>query len=367
MPSRRWQIWATAGAFRSVTRKAGSTARARSMKRRTASAPRRPRAVGAGAAARLRQLGQGQRRDPPGGLAGDAEGLAAGGQQAHPGALLEDGVHEPGAGLDDVLAVVQEEERVALLEQGDERRLRGLAGALPRPHRGQRGARDERRVGGGREGREVDEPHAVGDGAGATGHGLEGESGLAHAPRAGQRHQRARGEQAPDLRELPLAPDEAGELHGQVGGVGVRRAQGETGAGPPGRGTPPAPDRRLEPGPVRPREPQGVRQQRHRLALRARAGRPAPRRRSRPRSAPPARRAPPGTGRRPLGGAGATQRTWGAPRPPRPPRPPSVLAPPPMPDALVAHRRATPQGSPAGRGAATPPARPTPHEGGCAG
>lgn len=37
MPSRRWQIWATAGAFSLDTRKAGSACAARSMNNLTAS------------------------------------------------------------------------------------------------------------------------------------------------------------------------------------------------------------------------------------------------------------------------------------------------------------------------------------------
>ena len=46
---------------------------------------------------------------------------------------------------------------------------------------------------------------------------LEGQPGLATAPRADERHQRHPCEQIADCRLLPLPPDEAGRLQRQVG------------------------------------------------------------------------------------------------------------------------------------------------------
>ena len=208
---------ASAGPFWSVTRKAGSTATARSTKRRTAPYRSRLRAVGAGAPSGSGGPGRASDGTRQAVSPGTPSGSRLVAKTRMPGHWRRTASASGAQELEDVLAVVQEEERVARLEVGEERGLRGLARGLPRSQRGECGAGDERRV---REGREVDEPDAVGGAVEATGHGLEGEAGLAHAPRAGQRHERARGQQALDLRELPLSPDEAGELARQRGGAG---------------------------------------------------------------------------------------------------------------------------------------------------
>ena len=78
MPSRRRQISATAGAFRAVRANPGAPAAARSTNRRTAAVAERPR-HGERAAGRR----EGQGRHPDDRLAVAAQGLPAGGQQAH--------------------------------------------------------------------------------------------------------------------------------------------------------------------------------------------------------------------------------------------------------------------------------------------
>jgi hypothetical protein len=54
-------------------------------------------------------IGGGQRGDTPGKLSGHPEELAAGGEDSEVSGGLEEGVDEVGAGLDEVLAVVEDE------------------------------------------------------------------------------------------------------------------------------------------------------------------------------------------------------------------------------------------------------------------
>ena len=237
-----------------------------------------------------------------------------------------------------MLAVVQHQQRAALPEDAGEPRLSGAVGGLPRPDRphrpdrGQRGARHQRRVGQGRQGRQgrqVDQPHAVGvrrairpAGAGEqAARRLEREAGLAHAPGAGQRHQGARGEQAPDLLQLWLAPQEAAELAGQVVGDGGRGHRGHRPAGGPAA----AHGRRREGGARLRGQPQGLHQARHGLPL-GRAPDPPL------EGADPLRAQPRPLGQGLLGQPGglavaprAARRTWG-PRPRPRPRPSPVLS-----------------------------------------
>ena len=96
------------GRWRSVRAKAGCAARARSTNRRPA-----PDASSAAAPAARVGVGQAQGGHAPGGLPGDAQQLAAGGQHPHPGAAAEQGVRQAGSGLEQVLAVVQQEQEPA--------------------------------------------------------------------------------------------------------------------------------------------------------------------------------------------------------------------------------------------------------------
>ncbi len=112
----------------------GATAAARSVNRRTPErAPRRP---GGGRAAADRAQG----------LAGDAERLAARGQHAQAGARAEQAAHEPRRLVDDVLAVVEDQQELPVGERGGQAvgRVRGRArrqDALSRAGRARPGPR----------------------------------------------------------------------------------------------------------------------------------------------------------------------------------------------------------------------------------
>ena len=75
-------------------------------------------------------------RDPPLLLAGDLEGLAAGGQDPQDRAARQQGRREAGTGVEEVLAVVEDEQGGALSPSADERVFRGPAG---RPGHARRG------------------------------------------------------------------------------------------------------------------------------------------------------------------------------------------------------------------------------------
>jgi len=223
---------------------------------------------------RVTGAGQRQRRHAEGRLAGDPQQFAAGGQHPHAGAATEEGVREAGGGLDQVLAVVQHEQQALGLERVGERLRQGPTGFLAHPQ----GRRHRlRRAGGLGEGGQLHQPHAVKVRGQHVRRRSEGQAGLAHPAGTGQRHQAVGAQQRRHRRQLPLAPDEAGQRQGQVVPRAVRR--------PPRRGRH---GRRLGCGPHAGRR--GTR--------RVECG--APRRRERQGRAQALQRAAPGPGRAPL-------------------------------------------------------------------
>ena len=129
--------------------KPGRAAAARSTNRRTAAYRARPAGSGGGAGPRRprREGGDGQRGHRPRRLARDAQRLPAGGQQPHAGARLQEGVGQGGAGVQEVLAVVQHQQHRPRAQVGHQR-LQRRAGRGPRgrpPPPGRRGAPGPRR------------------------------------------------------------------------------------------------------------------------------------------------------------------------------------------------------------------------------
>ncbi len=168
-----------------------------------------------------RQLGQRQRRHPQGDLAGDPQRLAAGGQDAQARAGPQQRVRELGTRLDQVLAVVQHQQRRPSLEMLDQQVGRIAVRALPQPQRRRHGPRDQPGVAGRGQ---LHQPDAIPERLQQLGGGLERQAGLAGAARADQGHEPALLEPLLDLVKLAPAPHEAGQLAGQVGGERRQRA-----------------------------------------------------------------------------------------------------------------------------------------------
>ena len=154
----------------------------------------------------------GQALDAPDLLARDAEGLSAGGD--HPGRLItgQQGADELGAALDDLFAVVQDEQR-GVGQMTRDRHRGHLAGLLARQHGADHGGADELGV---HRGRQVDPPRAADEvRLHGLGHG-NGQARLARSARPAQRQQTRVPQQCAQLAQCGLASDQAGELGLQV-------------------------------------------------------------------------------------------------------------------------------------------------------
>src|SRR5262249_4127917 len=152
-------------------------------------------------------------RDAPGHLAGDAERLAAGGQDAQAGAGAQQLVGQPSAGVEQVLAVVQHQQQQPVGQRRQQRVREELPGHLRHPERAGRRARDEAGIG---QRRQLDQPGAVGVGGGEVGGRGQRQSGLAAAARPGQRQQSRLAQASDDLGQRRLAADEGGQRGRQV-------------------------------------------------------------------------------------------------------------------------------------------------------
>ena len=197
-------------------------------------------------------LRRGQGRDAVGHLTGHPQGLLAGGQELQSGAGPQERIGQAGAGVQDVLAVVQHQQQAAL-RQGARQGLRhGLSGHLAHVQGGGHRLPYQGRIG---HRAQLHQPHpvriqrTVRPAADVLPHQapchLEGQARLAAAPGAGQRHQaraplgglplggsRGAQQQAPHLRDLGLASDEAGHRGREV--VPAARDRSRClGAGPP--------------------------------------------------------------------------------------------------------------------------------------
>jgi hypothetical protein len=151
-------------------------------------------------------LGERERRHAPRHLARAVQRLAARRQQAHGGRAEEHRLGEVRAGRDEVLAIVEHEQRSPPREVADERVERGALRGHRDAERRERGLGDESRIA---EPRELDEPDAVGRRVQGRAADLEGEPRLAAAAGTGQRKQSRALERAGDLRLLAPAAHEA--------------------------------------------------------------------------------------------------------------------------------------------------------------
>jgi len=113
----------------------------------------------------------------------DLQWLTAGGEQAQGGAGREEMVSEGGTGIDQVLAVVEDEERGLGSEDGVEGFEGGSARRFLQTEGGGDGDGEEGGIG---DGREFDEPEALWEEGEEIGGEGEGEAGLAATTDAGE-------------------------------------------------------------------------------------------------------------------------------------------------------------------------------------
>ncbi|OLT00919.1 hypothetical protein BJF90_06210 [Pseudonocardia sp. CNS-004] len=179
--------------------------------------PVRPGTVGE----QRRRVDVGQRvhRDHP--LALDPERFPARRQHLHRRAVPDDPVDDPGGGIQDVLAVVHDEQEAPTVEVARDRLLDAVALLLLHAERGGHGVAHGGTVG---QPGELAQPHPVGEPVPGPARSLDGEPGLADPTDPGERDQRAVAHGVDDLADV-LAPAEE-----------TRRAALEVAASPAGGG-----------------------------------------------------------------------------------------------------------------------------------
>ena len=156
---------------------------------------------------------QRERRDPVDALPVDAERLSRRGEDPHPWAAPAGQVGELGGGVDDVLAVVEDEEHVLLaegIEQGVEQRAATLV--LNAENCSDGGGH----LLGMSDGRQLDEPDSLGVTTEQLGSGLQRKACLARTAGAGERDEPGRLDEGLHVGQLPLAPDEQARQGRQV-------------------------------------------------------------------------------------------------------------------------------------------------------
>ena len=161
------------------------------------------------------RIGRGQRWHTIGDFTGDAQRLATAGQDFQFWTGVQQGFTDLRAGFDEMFAVIQHEQE-GLWRADNQSELPSAALAVfSQVENGEQGLRDECWVG---DGRKFHEPDAVGKLIQTFRAHLQTETRLARAARAGQRHQPRCRQQPFDLGNFFLAPDETGQLDGQVVG-----------------------------------------------------------------------------------------------------------------------------------------------------
>ena len=147
-----------------------------------------------------------ERRHAPCVLTVELERLAAGREDPQPRCAFQEQVDQRGSVLEEVLAVVQHQQGVALLQV---RREPGLGGRGRRARLEIEGRRERLRhrpaVG---DRADVHEPDAVGSAGSLPGRHLDRQPGLAASAFTGEGHEPVRGDELADLGERRLAPDE---------------------------------------------------------------------------------------------------------------------------------------------------------------
>ena len=161
-------------------------------------------------------LGQRQRRHVDHDLAGDPERLPAGREDPDVGTGAQQRSGEDGRGIVDVLAVVEDQQRPLVREVLGEGGDRPARRVVLEPERREHGLRDELGI---LDGRQLDEPDAVGVLADALPAGPQCELGLADAAGTGECQQPGRGQRALELGETLTASHEARQFDWQVAGT----------------------------------------------------------------------------------------------------------------------------------------------------
>ncbi len=155
-------------------------------------------------------------------LAGDAEGLTAGGEDAHSRALRQDPVGEPRGGVDQMLAVVEDDQLAARPDAGHQAAGQvGVGDGRPYGHaagvaHAERGEHRLRHTLGVAYRGELGEPDTVRHPARQRLAGLHGEPGLARATRAEHRDQPVLRQQRARAPHVVAPPDEARQPGAQV-------------------------------------------------------------------------------------------------------------------------------------------------------
>ena len=162
------------------------------------------------------------RRHRVDGFARNPHRFAARREDGHPWRVAQQPLRQPRAGLEHVLAVVEDQQHGPVAQVRDERVDDRQAALLPDAERRRDRLRHEARI---RDRRELDEPRAVGEAVEHVGRELERQPRLADAPGAEQRQQARPLERLPRFVELVLAPDERRRLNRQVVGRAFQRAQ----------------------------------------------------------------------------------------------------------------------------------------------
>jgi hypothetical protein len=158
-------------------------------------------------------LRKGERAHPPDDLPRDAQGLPARGEYAQARAGGEERVGEVGGGLDQVLAIVHHQQRLAVLECLDEGLEKRTARLLAHPEDAGHRLRNEAGLG---ERRELHQPRPVRIGRDDAARCLHGQPRLARTAHSCQGQKPGCGEHPPGLGDLASAPDETGQRGGQI-------------------------------------------------------------------------------------------------------------------------------------------------------
>ncbi len=158
-------------------------------------------------------VGHGERREAVLPLPGDAQRLAAGGEDVQPRRGGEPAGGEVGAGRDQVLAVVQHQQQRTRAQVGQHGRRGVDPQGQAEAQRGRDRRGQERGLG---DGGQLDQPGTVGVARGEVGSDGACQAGLAAAAAAGEGDQRRGGERLGDRGALAPAPDQARALERQV-------------------------------------------------------------------------------------------------------------------------------------------------------
>jgi hypothetical protein len=151
-----------------------------------------------------------QRRYRPRDFTRDAEGLAAGGQDAEPRAALREHACRFRGGVDEVLTVVEDEEEVAVAQSPHEGLDHGPTAVVVHAQSRGHGLRHTRGLGD----RCQLHPPYLPNGA----HRLQGQAGLADPPGTDEGRQPVAFEECPHIAHLLLAPGERREGHRTIAG-----------------------------------------------------------------------------------------------------------------------------------------------------